>query len=100
MGKRGGKISPATEFKPGQSGNPKGRPKMPIELKECLANIPDADYQAIVDKLKDLAKKGNTRAIELILDRWAGKVTQSIDITDKTFIVKTPGRDDLNQQEE
>ena len=39
MAKRGGKISPATEFKPGQSGNPNGRPKKLPELDKLLADV-------------------------------------------------------------
>jgi len=37
MGK-GGKISPETEFKKGQSGNPKGRPKMP-DIREAMTQL-------------------------------------------------------------
>ena len=39
MAKRGGKISPATEFKKGQSGNPNGRPKKLPELDKLLADV-------------------------------------------------------------
>ncbi len=40
-------------FKPGESGNPGGRPKLPSELKEALA----ADTLVLYEKAKDLAEK-------------------------------------------
>ena len=86
-------LPPGSGFKKGQSGNPNGRPKTPIELKECLANIPDADYQAIVGKLTELAKKGNTRAIELLLDRWGGKVTQPIELPGVVFKIQPKSKE-------
>ena len=80
MAKRGGKISPATEFKPGQSGNPKGRAKNPPDLKELLANLlsKPVDEQrtaaeAILQAMYDRALKGDTKAADLLLNRAYGK---------------------------
>jgi len=56
-----------TQFKPGQSGNPKGRPKLP-DIKEALAKILEGDEDgmtALEEILKALikkAKKGDVRA--------------------------------------
>ena len=79
------------QFKKGQTGNPNGRPRIPIELKDAMARLPDADYVAIVEKLAALAKKGNTRAIELILDRWAGKPHQNLTVETKIIEMLSPG---------
>lgn len=80
MGKTGGKISPATEFKPGKSGNPKGRPKAPPDLKELLANMlsKPVDQQrtaaeAILQAMYERALKGDTKAADLLLNRAYGK---------------------------
>lgn len=80
MGKTGGKISPATEFKPGQSGNPNGRPKKLPELDKLLADLlgePSDDGLTAADSiLKAMYKralKGDTKAAELLLNRAYGK---------------------------
>ena len=74
--------------KGGPSPNPKGRPKIPVELKQVMGQIPAEDYKKVVRKLTQLAKKGNTRAIELFLDRWAGKVSQPVELPGVTFVIK------------
>jgi|688.fasta_scaffold124885_3 hypothetical protein len=51
MAGKGGKISPATEFKPGQTGNPNGRPKGSGSAKR---------NKALLSLLKDLAQVVDT----------------------------------------
>ena len=60
-------------FKKGQSGNPNGRPRIIPELNKLLSEINEEDYQAVINKLVDKAKKGDTRAAEVLLDRAYGK---------------------------
>jgi hypothetical protein len=76
----GGKRSPATEFKPGQSGNPKGKPKKLPGLAELLAEVlaeEKADgltaAKAILMALRSRAAKGDVKAAELLLNRAYGK---------------------------
>ena len=68
---RGGKISPATEFKPGQSGNPKGRPKVPDLKKEIAIVLSGSDKEnglyTLLKKIFERAKSGDMRAAELLL---------------------------------
>ena len=69
------------KFKPGQSGNPGGRPKsrrISAALRELLA-AGDADKIASV--LIRLAKKGSVTAAREIADRTEGKPRQSHDVT-------------------
>lgn len=92
------------EFKPGQSGNPGGRPplsdderlayknckkaiamlgtKTPKEIAE-IANDPNALAidKACAKLLKDYFDKGNSRLIELVFDRLIGKAQQVIEVT-------------------
>ena len=97
MGKNGGKISPETEFKKGESGNPNGRPKgVPnaatrmkrfLELEINGKNpITKEDEQFTVAELMDLkiiakAMNGDLSAWEKINDRLEGKPRQSHDLT-------------------
>jgi len=96
MAKRGGKISPATEFKPGQSGNPNGRPKKPPELNKLLADVLGEEKdgitaaEAILKALRMKAAKGDIRAAEVLLDRAYGKAKQ---ITELNAEVNMEGKD-------
>jgi len=81
------------QFKPGQSGNPNGRPKKLPQLDELLADILSDEQkgmsaaEAILKQLRNMAIKGNIRAAELLLDRAYGKVKDVIDLTAKTIII-------------
>jgi hypothetical protein len=77
-----------TPFKPGQSGNPQGRPpgskNLSTILKELLEEEVDIDGEklpfktAIIKKLIFKAHRGNLRAIQEIFDRTEGKAKQEI----------------------
>lgn len=58
---------PAQRWKPGQSGNPKGKPPGTLGIASKLRQ--QIDVKAIIAKLSESAAKGNTRAAELLLDR-------------------------------
>jgi hypothetical protein len=84
--KRGGidpKIGRATQFKPGQSGNPGGRPKtLPIteHLREVLSRLDKKTGKEIAllmaEKAVDLAKNGSIHHLREIADRVEGKPVQ------------------------
>ena len=79
----------ATRWKPGQSGNPKGRPKS-ITLSEALrlelAKVFPGDTQertfaeVIAQQLVRSAATGNILAAKEIADRTEGKPKQSLDV--------------------
>lgn len=75
-----------TQFKKGQSGNPKGRPKLP-DISEALAKIlaDEKDgytaLEATLMALRAKAVKGDIRAAEALLDRAFGRPKQAIDHT-------------------
>lgn len=79
--------NPKPRFKPGQSGNPKGRPRTPEGLREALTELFTSEHQgkpaleAILYKLLEKAIKGDIRAAEALLDRAYGKPRQAIDHT-------------------
>lgn len=67
-------------FKPGQSGNPGGRPKMDEAAKIARAvfeNNPAAVYQAMAKALL----KGNAYAYSQLADRAYGKLKESVEVT-------------------
>jgi len=97
-----GKIEP--RWKKGESGNPNGRPPKLPELHILLANVLGKEgkdglsaAEEILNALHAKAKKGDTRAAELLLDRAYGKPKQSIDnnitTTEPLVIVRTETKD-------
>jgi len=78
------------KFKKGQTGNPNGRPKKLPELHVLLANVLGEDKggitaaEAILKAIEAKARKGDTRAAELLLDRAYGKPKQTNETTLKT----------------
>lgn len=58
----------AGQFKPGQSGNPKGRTPGVLNRRSHFPQL-DASAPAIVDKLLELAKSGDRDALQLVVPR-------------------------------
>jgi hypothetical protein len=73
------------QFKKGQSGNPKGRPKKIPDLDKLLADVLGEEKdgveaaKAILMALRAKATKGDVRAAEVLLDRAYGKAKQFLD---------------------
>ncbi len=79
-GKRRGGIPPVEyRFKPGQSGNPNGRPKRDLESEVARAVFEenaDANYRAMLKALL----KGDPEVFAVLADRAYGKLTQKVEI--------------------
>lgn len=78
----------AGRWKPGQSGNPKGRVPNAKSLTDLLrssvaAKGPDGklNMEAITDKVLQFALAGERWAVELIYDRLEGKPPQALELT-------------------
>jgi len=76
----------STRFKKGETGNPNGRPKKLPELDKLLADVLGKETEGIthaeiiLNKLMQLAKGGDIRASEILLDRAYGKAKQNMAI--------------------
>ena len=76
-------------FKPGQSGNPGGRPKnaesIVYHLRQVLAEEDKdgvSNARRVAENLVALAVKDNVPALREIIERMDGKVSQPLDIDD------------------
>ena len=77
------------QWKKGQSGNPKGRPKSGFALNEYITDLANVELEdkktmleAVVAKVYEEALDGNMTAINFLADRVLGKASQSIGIKD------------------
>lgn len=75
-----------TLFKPGQSGNPSGRPKVVGEIKALAREKAPAAFKKIVDLLQSDDERVVFVAAQEILNRAYGKPTQYVDVTERKDI--------------
>lgn len=89
----------STRFKPGQSGNPKGRPKGTLSLTDVLRQLGEIEdveirrgepkisrKEALGHKLWNMALSGKSEIARYIYDRLDGKPTQEIKVHNDTPI--------------
>lgn len=57
-----------SKFRPGQSGNPRGRPKGTAKAAKLMRAI-EEDLPAIITSMAEAAKDGDVQAARLLLDR-------------------------------
>lgn len=99
-------IGKGNRFKKGQSGNPKGRPKLPSMktiMESVLGDIKDGKSaaEAIMMAMRNKAIRGDVRAAEFIIDRAYGKAKESIELSGSTNMVimpKPPGEEEMNEE--
>lgn len=58
-----------TKFKPGQSGNPRGKPRGAQDKRTALRELLRPHAEELINKAVSLAKKGDTTALKMCLDR-------------------------------
>lgn len=94
-------------WKKGESGNPKGRPKLPSMktiMESVLGDIKDGKSaaEAIMMAMRNKAIKGDVRAAEFIIDRAYGKAKESIELSGSTNMVimpKPPGEEEETSED-
>lgn len=83
MPEKTGKKQEGTRWRPGQSGNPNGRPKGARNKASIVAeNLLDGESPAIIRKLISQAKKGQAIALKLVIERIVPKRGRAVEITD------------------
>ena len=86
--KQKGNSANLKPFKPGQSGNPKGRPKKEHCIPDILRLIGEEETDAtgvnkrekILRKVYDLALSGHSWAVQFIAERTEGKVSDKLQL--------------------
>ena len=74
-------------FKKGQSGNPKGRPKIPDDVREMLKGATPSACKLLCDTINDENAKIDLRikCSEIVLDRVFGKPQQAVEVDAKNI---------------
>jgi hypothetical protein len=70
------------KFLPGNNANPGGRARSDITLTALIDKaVTPADWDFIIKNLLKMARRGNLKAIEMLMDRRFGKPIQATDNT-------------------
>lgn len=84
--------NPENQFKPGQSGNPNGRPRSGNSWKDIIDNAISlktekgiSKKEAIILILTEMALDGDLKAMEMLMDRTEGKAKQLTENRDLTL---------------
>ena len=80
-------IGKATQFKPGQSGNPGGRPKVDVTA-EIARAVLEGNRDAAIKALARALLKGNAYVFKELAERGYGKVSQEIVVSGAVEIVE------------
>lgn len=86
MDKRGQGLLNLRPFKPGQSGNPAGRPKQVATklIREMASELAEGSNETrlrrIVDALLTKAEGGDLEAVKIVFDRLEGRPRQSVSL--------------------
>lgn len=88
--KQGGRAANATSFKPGQSGNPRGRPKESDAVKNaktCMSKMTPKVVAQMEEALNSEETKlsDKIKIWEIILDRVYGKPQQAVEVDAKNI---------------
>ena len=86
MNPRGNTQNLAPQWKPGQSGNPNGRPKKAQQIVEKAQDHAEEALKAMIDLLKSSDERVKLTAAQAILDRGLGKPKQTIEDGRKTEV--------------
>jgi Family of unknown function (DUF5681) len=73
-----GRVENLKPWKPGQSGNPGGRPKRDV-ASEIAQAIFEQDAEAILAAFSKALKKGDSRVFTALADRAYGKAKKSVE---------------------
>lgn len=75
------RAAPSTAWKPGQSGNPSGRPKLLEQVRDLARTHTEDAIKTLADLMNDPTERGVVRvaAAEALLDRAWGRPTQAVE---------------------
>lgn len=76
----GNTVGAGHGWKPGQSGNPNGRPIFTTEIRRVAKVNKGKKLRKLVQSLFDQAHRGNVQAAKIILDRVDGPVVQRSEV--------------------
>lgn len=66
-------------FAKGQSGNPRGRPKVPADVKEAYRAMHPRALERLEELLESEDEKTALKAAEVVIERVEGKVAQPLE---------------------
>ena len=82
--------TPRSAWRPGESGNPGGRPKVAAEIRDLAREYGAKAIERLVALMHSKNESVAVRAVEAILDRAYGRSMQAMELTEKTSPQEPP----------